>query len=175
MELTFVVLVAKVGVEPLDPRRGVITPAVFMDFFTGGVEGPVVFLGTVLQRAADASERSSCDLGFQSVIGEAVLQLQIDRPAEGVESEDRIAGPYVSTVNGHGGHQVKIHGIAKRFVDTHAVQINGQPLRGALRRGGPETMQIDVLRERVALDIGELKMTWIVGNSVSCACATMGT
>jgi hypothetical protein len=42
----------------------------------------------------------------------------------------------ISVVDGHAGHQVEIHGIAERFIDPRAIEINRQPLWGSLFLAG---------------------------------------
>jgi hypothetical protein len=67
-------------------------------------------------------------------VGEAILHGHRHGAAQGVEPEQRTAGQHIDAIDRNVGDHVPVHGIAERFVDTHAVLVNGEPLRGAQYR-----------------------------------------
>ena len=83
--------------------------------------------------------------GFRALPGEAVLHHHIDRAAQRVEAEHRIAAPHIHAGDGGLRDGVPVDGVAKGFVQPHAVLIDRQALRRALQRRGLEAVKAQIL------------------------------
>ena len=68
------------------------------------------------------------------MIGEAVLQLNVQRAAERVQAEHRVRSLQVHLVDRHVRQQIEIHRVAERLVEADAVDVNREALRRALQR-----------------------------------------
>ena len=144
---------AEIAVEAREPRRRLVAPAVILEAFGGEIEPPLALAHAVLQRAADAAVGAAGRIDFEAVIGEAVLHLQVDGAAQCVEAEGGVVGPDVGAADGNRRDQVPVDGIAEGFVDADALHVDGEPLRGALQRGGGKAAIAQVLDEAVALNV----------------------
>ena len=144
---------AEIAVEAREPRRRLVAPAVILEAFGGEIEPPLALAHAVLQRAADAAVGAAGRIDFEAVISEAVLHLQVDGAAQCVEAEGGVVGPDVGAADGNRRDQVPVDGIAEGFVDADALHVDGEPLRGALQRGGGKAAIAQVLDEAVALNV----------------------
>src|SRR4051812_405324 len=102
MDLRAVVAPAEVAVEPGNIGRRLVAPAVIMQALCRHINRLVPRLGAILQGAADAAERAALHLGLRSLIGEAVLHLDVDGAAEGIETEYGVVGEDVRPLDGIG-------------------------------------------------------------------------
>ncbi len=98
------------------------------------IGAPVAEFGAVLQRSLHSPERSALNLLLEPLISEAVLHLQVDRAAQRIEAEDRVAGGEISALDRIGRDQVPVDGVAEGFVDADSVHVNRKALRRALQR-----------------------------------------
>ena len=69
-----------------------------------------------------------------ALIGEAVLELHIQRAAEGVQAEHRVRSDQVHLVDRHIRDQVEIDRVAESRVEADAVDVDSEPLRRSLQR-----------------------------------------
>ena len=129
---------ADVAVEILQVGGLQIAPAALVQPVAGDIGRCVAGLLAVLELALDLTERAAGEIGLEALIGEAVLELDVHRAAEGVEAEHRVGAFEIDLVDGDVGDQVPIHRVAERLVEAHAVDIDGEPLRRALQRRGRE-------------------------------------
>ena len=145
---------AEIAVEARDPRRRLVAPSIVLEALGGEIETPFTTAHAVLHGAADAPVGAAGRVKFEAVVVEAVLHLQADRSAQGVEAERWIVGPDVGPADGDGRDQIPVDGVAEGFVDANALHVDSKPLRGALQRRGREAAIAQVLEEAVALDVG---------------------
>ena len=144
---------AEIAVEARDPRRRLVAPSIVLESFRGKIESPLTAAHAVLHGAADTSVGAPGRVEFESVVVEAVLHLQADRSAEGVEAERRIVGPDVGAADRDRRDEIPVDGVAEGFVDANALHVDSKPLRGALQRRGREAAIAQVLEEAIALDV----------------------
>ena len=155
MHLDAVVPPAEVQIQAPDVGRGLVAPAVVTETLARHVDGDVALLRPVLQPAADAPEGAAQRVGFESVVGEAVLELKAHGSTERVEAEHRVVRPDVGALDGVGRDEVPVDRVAECFVEADAVHVDRQPLRPALERGGGEATVLDLLHRAIAVRIGK--------------------
>ncbi len=114
------------------------------------IDGKIIDLLAPLRRTLDTSERAAHGVDFGAVIGEAVLHLHVDRPAQRVEAEGGIVGHHGDRSDRGGRNQVPVDGVAERFVDAHAVLVHREPLRRAGDGGCDEAAKLHVGLEGIA-------------------------
>ncbi len=125
-----------------------------MQSFERAVDGKIIDLLAPLPRTLDAPERAAHRVNFGAMIVEAVLHLQIDRPAQRVKSERGIVGHHSDRLYRGGRNQVPVDGVAECFVDAYAVLVNRKSLRRAGHGGCDEAAKLHV------------RLEWIAGNLV---------
>ncbi len=103
-------------------------------------------LGGGLAAAVGAERR----VRFLALIGEAVLHLDGQGAADGVEAEDRVVGHEGQAADRHFRDEVPVDDIAIGLVDADAVLIDGEPLRRSRYRRGDEAAVVEVALEGVA-------------------------
>ena len=150
MKFGLIAACAQIGVDPPQLRRRILSPAGVVDGVGGDVAGQVSDLASRLNRCAGASERAGHDLAFDAVIAVSVLHLERERAPDGVEAVDRIARNQRQLVDGVLRDEVPIDGVAKDFVDAHAVLIDREPLWRADDRRCDEAAIVEILLELIA-------------------------
>ena len=134
MQLAGVAAPTDIAVEILEIRRLQIAPAVLVHSARRDINRGITALLAVLEVAAERRERPAEYLELAAVIGEAILELHVQRATEGVQAEHRVRAFQVHRVDRHAGQQIEIDGVAKCLIEAHAVDIDGQPLRRTLQR-----------------------------------------
>ena len=134
MDFRTIAAPAEIAVKILDVGRLEIAPTRRMGAAGGEIGGRVAALHAVLQVAGGGAERPAGRLDFAAVVGEAVLQLHVQRAAERVEAEHRVRAFQVDLVDRGLGQRVPVDRVAERLVEADAVDIDGEPLRRALQR-----------------------------------------
>ena len=151
MDLGGVVARADVGVDAAQLRgRREVAPAVVVDGVGVDVGRPVAVLVSHLGAGLAAAVGADHRLDFLALVGEAVLHLDGERAADGVEAEDRVVGHQRELADRHLRDEVPVDDVAIGFVDAHAVLVDREPLRRALHRRRDEAAVVDVALERVA-------------------------
>ena len=150
VQFAFIATPADVAVESLEVGGLQVAPAALVQSAGSDVDRRVAALLAVLEVPAVGAERSAGGLDLAALVGEAVLQLHVERAAKGVQAEDRVGALQVHLVDRQAGQQVEVHRVAESLVEAHAVDVDGQPLRGALKGGGGEAVVEQRRLERVA-------------------------
>jgi hypothetical protein len=101
-----------------------VTPAVVIDRIGGDIPRPVAVLATPLHGCAAPSKRSSAQLAFRALVGEAILHLDRKRAAERVQAVKRIVGHKCHPLDRGLRDQVPIHRVPEDLVDAHPVLID---------------------------------------------------
>ena len=136
MHLTAIAAPADIA-EEVDQVGGLrLAPAVLVHAVRRDIGRDIAALHTVLQLGLVLAERAAKQIEFAAVVGEAVLHLHRDGPAERVEPEDRVRALDVDPVDRDAGEQVPVDGIAERLVEPRTVDVDGEPLRVTLQRRG---------------------------------------
>src|SRR5277367_1435761 len=112
MQLAAVAPPANVAIYVLQIRRLQIAPAILVQHRARDIGGRVTRLQTVLELTLDLAEGAAGDIALEALPGEAVLQLNADRSAQGVEAEHRVGTLDVDLVDRDVGDQVPIHRVA---------------------------------------------------------------
>ena len=102
MDFRPLALPAEIGIDAGKLGRRLEAPAVVAQPLRREVEREIALLHAVLHSAAGAAEGAALQLGFEALVGEAVLHADIDGAAERVEAEHRVARPDVGAVDGIG-------------------------------------------------------------------------
>jgi len=155
MKFGLIVLDADVAIEAPNVRCLEISKSAVVQPFERAVDGEIVDLLAPLRRALDPPERAAHGIDLGAVIAEAILHLDVDGPAEGVQPECGIVGHHGDRFDGGGRNQIPVDGVAERFVDTHAVLVHGEPLRRAGHRRSDEAAELHIGREWIAVDFVE--------------------
>ena len=112
-----------------------LPPTVAVHQIGRDIGGRVTALQAVFESTADGAERPAMHLGRPALPGKAVLQLDRQRAAQGIQPEHRVRSLQVQFVDRDVRQQVPIHRIGERLIETHAVHVNRQPLGVAVQRG----------------------------------------
>jgi hypothetical protein len=150
MKFAHVVLVADIAVEAAHVRRRKIAESAVVQSFQGAVNGKIIDLLAPLRRTLDTSERAAHRVDLGAVIGEAVLHLHVDGPAQRIKAESGIVGHDSDRLYRRGRDQIPVDGIAERFVDAHAVLINRKSLRCAGHGRCDEAAKLHIWLKRIA-------------------------
>jgi hypothetical protein len=89
-------------------------------------------------------------LGFLALVGEAVLHLDGEGAADGVETKDRAVGHEREAADRHFRDEVPVDDVAIGLVDAHAVLVDRKSLRRSRHRRGDKTAVVDVALELIA-------------------------
>ena len=141
---------ADIAVDVLQIGRLQIAPAVLVQHRAGDIGRCVAGLLAVLELALDLTERAAGEVGLEALPGEAVLELDVHRAAEGVEAEHRVGALEIDPVDGDVGDQVPVHRVAERLIEPNAVDIDREPLRGSLQRRSGEAVIEECRLKRIA-------------------------
>src|SRR5580704_6018113 len=90
MQLAAVAPPANVAIYILQIRRLQIAPAILVQHGTRHIGGRIARLQAVLELTLDLTEGAAGDITLEPLPGESILQLDVHRPAQGVEAEHRI-------------------------------------------------------------------------------------
>ncbi len=134
----------------LDGARRELAPAVFVEIVAR--EEVVEVAGRAAGRAFEraASERAAVRFDFAAGIVVAVLRAHHQRAAERVEAEHRIGARHQRDFRDRGlRDQVPVHRVAERFVDAHAVDVDGQAFGRAEQRRRREAVVVDIELKRI--------------------------
>jgi len=144
---------ADIAEKALDLRAGEIAIAGITRCLAGGVHREIAEATAILERALTAVEGAAAQIELRALPGEAVLHVENDGAANGVEAVKRIASFDRDIVDGDAGDEVPIDRVAPHLVDAHAVLEHGEALRhaGVGRRG--ETAIIDLGEGRIAANV----------------------
>src|ERR1700722_3694204 len=134
MHLGPVILPSDIGVTAHQVGGRLEAPTLVVRALGGKIGRIVADLDTVLRAAAEMTERAALRLRLGPLVVEAVLHLQIDRPAQRVETKDWIIGPQIGAIDCVGWDQVPVYGVSERLIEANAVNVEGNPLRRALQR-----------------------------------------
>ena len=77
----------------------------------------------------DAPERASENFSFGALIGEAVPQADCEGSAQSVQSISRVRADEIDSIDGNIGDEIPVGGIAKRLIESRAVDVNSEALR----------------------------------------------
>ncbi len=127
-----------------------ITPTALVQPASGDVCRGVAALDPVLQLSLVVRERAAQKFDLGAVVREPVLHPHRQSPAQGIEAEYRIGADEVHPVDRKLWDQIPVDRIAERLIEPHPVQIDREPLRVTLQRGGKEPVVEKVGLERVA-------------------------
>ena len=105
--------------------------------------GHAMAIGAALQR------------GFRALPGEAVLHHRLTAPPRALRPNTGLLLHTSMRAMAVCGNGVPIDGVAKGFVQPHAILIDGDALRRALQRRGFEAVKAQILEHAVALDVAE--------------------
>ena len=129
MHLAFVAAPADIAVEVLEIGGLKITPAALVQSAGGDIDRCVAALAAVLDVGPIGVERATGQLALTAVIGEAILELHVQRTAEGVQAEHRVRAFQVQLIDCQAGQQVEIDRVAKALIEADTVDIHSQTLR----------------------------------------------
>src|ERR1700761_6673710 len=125
---------ADVAIEVLDGGGLQIAPALLRYPARREVGRSIAALLAVLEITAVSAERTAVKADLCALVGEAVLELNVQRTAERVQTEHRV-GPFkVHLFDRDIGYQVEIDRIAESRVETDTVDVDSEPLRRSLQR-----------------------------------------
>ena len=147
--------VSQVAVEVGELRRFVDPPAAVVDLCRRHIDRPVADLLAELKLLLRAVERAAAKIGLDALPGEAVLHRHVERAAESIEAEDRVARDDRHLVDRIGGDQIPVDRVAESFVDAHAILIDGEANRRSGDRRRVEAAVADVGLKVVARDIAD--------------------
>jgi len=99
-----------------------------MNAIGGPVGGVVAVLDSRLRRDAGWAERSAANL--LALVIETVRDIGWKGTADSVETEQWIIGYQGHAVNGHFRDKIPVGHVVVGLVDTHAVLVDGNSLRG---------------------------------------------
>ena len=151
MEFGRITAQTKVGIHAPDLRRGrVIAPAAVIGAFCRDISRHIAVGPAGLRAGLNAAIGASPELRLGALIGEAVLHLDRQRAAGGVETEQRIVRHQGHARDRHLRDQVPVHDVAERLIDAAAILIHGNALRGARHGGCRRAAIVQIALERVA-------------------------
>ena len=124
---------ADIAVQILQVSRSQIAPAVLVQDGPRDIGRRVADLPAVLELALDLAERAAGKTGHEALVGEAVLELDVHRTAEGVQTENWIGSLQVDSVDGDVGDQIPVHHVTERLIEPDTIDVDREPLRRSLQ------------------------------------------
>src|SRR3984957_3542511 len=148
-------LVADVTVEIGNLRISVDAPPTIVDLCRRHIDQVIPNLFSLLNFLLSAIERAGANIPFEPLPGEAVLHGYGHRAAQRVESEDWVSGNDRGLVDRILWNKLPVDRVAERFVDAHAVLINGEADRGSPASRRVKSAIHEIWLEIVARDVAD--------------------
>ena len=138
----------------LRSRRREIAPAVLVEDLGRGEDPEALAVRTGVGARELAVPRAVQQGRVRARIREPGLGLQRERPAQRVETEDRVrSGDHVDRSDRVHRDEIPVDRVAERLVQADAVEVHRQALRRAEQRGREEAAVLDIRLQRIALHV----------------------